>query len=287
MESLILTQFFTGIILGLIYGLMAIGLTMIWSITGLPDFSQGGIYIICGYVTYWSLILLKIPYLLALPIAALAGLSLSVAFERLIYSRLRPSGDLPCLLAAIALFFLLENLAIAFWTPKPKMISVPETEITIDLFGITITYHRILILIISITLFIIVHFFVKYTKIGMAIRAVAEDKEVAELMGVDTNKIYIITWAIGGALTAISSALISPLYAVWPGMGTLPLLKALVVVILGGFGSVIGALIGGLILGLVEAFGSVYVSAAYQHGFAFIILLLTLSLRPRGFFGKR
>jgi branched-chain amino acid transport system permease protein len=287
-DTVILTQVFNGVILGLIYGLMAIGLTMIWSITNLPDFSQGGIYIITAYVAYWAITLFNVPYLLTIPIGALTGILLSVAFERIVYNRLRPSGVLSCLLAAIALFFLLENVANALWTPKAKIMSVPETEVSIDLFGIiTTTFHRIIILIVSVLLFIIIHLFIKYTKIGMAMRAVAEDRETTELMGVDTRMVYIATWALGGALTSVAAILVSPLYAVWPGMGTLPLLKALVVVILGGFGSIIGALIGGLILGLVETIGAIYVSAAYQHGFAFVLLLLTLSLRPKGLFGRR
>jgi len=286
-DTLVLTQLLNGAILGLIYGLMAIGLTMIWSVTDLPDFSQGGIYIISAYVAYWTITLLNAPYFLALLIGALAGILLSVSFERVVYNRLRPSGVLSCLLAAIALFFLLENIANALWTPKAKIMSVPETEVTLNLFGIVTSYHRIIIFITSVILFIFIHLFIKYTKIGMAIRAVAEDREIAALMGIDTSKVYIATWAFGGALTSVAAILISPLYAVWPGMGTLPLLKALVVVILGGFGSIIGALVGGLILGLIETFGAIYVSAAYQHGFAFIILLLTLSLRPRGLFGRR
>jgi branched-chain amino acid transport system permease protein len=286
-DTIVLTQLLNGFILGLIYGLMAIGLTMIWSVTDLPDFSQGGIYIISAYIAYWTITLLNVPYFLAIPIGALAGILLSVAFERIVYNRLRPSGVLSCLLAAIALFFLLENAANALWTPKAKIMSVPETEVSINLFGIVTSYHRIIIFIISVLLFIFVHLFIKYTKIGMAMRAVAEDREIAALMGIDASKVYIATWALGGALTSVAAILISPLYAVWPGMGTLPLLKALVVVILGGFGSIIGALIGGLILGLIETFGAIYVSAAYQHGFAFILLLLTLSLRPKGLFGRR
>jgi branched-chain amino acid transport system permease protein len=286
-DTVILSQVFNGVILGLIYGLMAIGLTMIWSITGLPDFSQGGIYIITAYVAYWAITLFNVPYLLTIPIGALAGILLSVGFERIVYNRLRPSGVLSCLLAAIALFFLLENVANALWTPKAKIMSVPETEVSINLFGIVTSLHRIIILIVSVLLFIIIHLFIKYTKIGMAMRAVAEDREITELMGIDTRRVYIATWALGGALTSIAAILVSPLYAVWPGMGTLPLLKALVVVILGGFGSIIGALIGGLILGLIETIGAIYVSAAYQHGFAFILLLLTLSLRPKGLFGRR
>jgi branched-chain amino acid transport system permease protein len=179
------------------------------------------------------------------------GILLSVFFERIVYKPLRASG-LSCLLAAIALFFLLENVAIALWTPKAKIMSVPETEVSLNLFGIVTTYHRIIILIISVLLFILVHLFIKYTKMGMAIRAVSEDKEIAGLMGINTDKIYVVTWALGGALTSVAAILISPLYAVWPGMGDLPLLKALVVVILGGFGSIMGALIGGLILGVIE-----------------------------------
>ena len=285
--SPILQILLNGVTLGLIYALMGASLTLLWSVGGIPDFAQGGIYIIAGYAAWIVITKLGVPYLASIPIAALVGAVLSAGFEILYIYLLRKGGDLPVLLTAIALFFLLENIAIAAWTAKPKMMPSPLTEMTIYVAGIGIAVQRLLIIGISIALFIAIDIFIKKTKTGMAIRASSEDLEIAPIMGINVNKIFLITWALGGAIVGIASTLISPLYSVFPEMGTIPLLKGLVVVILGGLGSFGGALVAGLILGIIEAFGAVYVSVAYQHGFAFIILLLTLSFLPRGLFGKK
>lgn len=285
-SEIIWIQLFNGITLGVIYALMGMGLTLIWSIADLPDFSQGGIYIISAYSAYFAIILLNFSYFFAIPVAIITGMAISVTFERLLYTRLRASPN-AALLCAIALFFLLENIAVYLWTPKAKIMPSPTKDMILYFAGIPVSFQRILIIIVGVVLFIVINVFVKKTKIGKAIMATAQDREAAALMGINLEKVYITTWALGGALTAIAAALISPLYAVYPGMGTLPLLKGLVVVILGGMGSFIGALVAGLILGLIETFGSVYISVAYQHGFAFIILLLTLVIRPQGLFGRR
>lgn len=282
--ELILFQLLNGIVIGSIYALVAMGLTLIWSIAGIPDFAQGGIYVFAAYAAYFAVTLLNLPYLLSLFVAMVFGAFLAVIFQKIIYRPLR-DDPLAVLLSAIALFFLLENLAIFLWTPKAKTLSSPF-DIPINFAGLTFSLHRIIILVIAILMFIIVNIFIRKTKLGKAIRAVAQDREASMLVGINTERILTITFALGGALTSLAAALVAPLYAIYPGMGDLPLLKSLVVVILGGFGSLIGALVGGLILGIVEAFGATYVSAAYQHGFAFLILIITLLLRPQGLFGK-
>lgn len=273
-----------GIIIGASYALMALGLNLIWSITDIPDFSQGGIYVFAAYTGYFAVTLVNLPYFLGLLAAMCVGGTTAFLFERFLYRRWRGRGRIQ-LLCAIALFFLLSSLAILFWTPKSKIFPV-SMQGAVELLDLTVSYQRILVLVIAFVLFVIIYFFIQNTKIGKAIRASSQDREVAEIVGININTVNSVVFVIGGMLSSTAAVLISPLYAVHPAMGDLPLLKSLVVVILGGFGSVAGVLVGGIGLGLVESLGSVYISAGYQHGFAFFVLIIVLLLFPRGLFGK-
>ena len=281
---MIFQQIITGIIVGASYALIALGLNLIWSITDIPDFSQGGIYVIAAYVSYFAVTLARVPFFLALLAAMAVGSVISFILEKFLYKRWRGSGRIQ-LLCAIALFFLLSNGAILLWTPKAKIFPA-YLQGGIPMFGFVLSFQRIVVLAVSTLLFIIVFLFIQKTKMGKAIRAASQDREVAQVVGINIDSVNSMVFIIGGALSSTASVLISPLYAVFPAMGDLPLLKALVVVILGGFGSVAGVLIGGLGLGLIESLGSVYLSAAYQHGFAFFVLLIALMFFPKGLFGK-
>ncbi len=274
-----------GLILGSIYALIALGLNLIWSITDIPDFSQGGIYVFAAYAAFFSVSLFNVPGIVAILIAALTGAILAFCFEKFLYRRWR--GNIPIqLLCAIALFFLLANLAIFFWTAKSwNMDHYIVGKATI--MGIGVSYQRLLVIAMVIVLFVAINLFLKRTKTGKAIRAAAQDLEVAPWMGIDTDKVFSIIFAMGGALSGIAAALITPVFTVYPMMGELPLLKALVVVILGGFGSVGGTLVAGLGLGVLESLGAGYISSDYQHGFAFLILMIVLAFRPQGLFGLR
>lgn len=275
-----------GLVIGSIYSLIALGLNLIWSITDIPDFSQGGIYVIAAYVGYFSIVTLNIPWYFTIIIAASTGAALSYCFEKLLYSRWRGRTDHIQLLCAIALFFLLANLAIFLWTAKS--LNMDHFIVgRVDFFGVGVSYQRLLIIAVVIFLFIVINLFLKKTKTGKAIRAATQDIEVAPWMGIDINKVFSIIFIMGGSLSGIAALLIAPVFAVYPMMGELPLLKALVVVILGGKGSLGGTLIAGLGLGVLESLGAGYISAAYQHGFAFIILLVFLVFRPQGMFGLR
>jgi branched-chain amino acid transport system permease protein len=275
-----------GLVLGSIYALVALGLNLIWSITDIPDFSQGGIYVIAAYAAYFTITSLNLHWTIAMLVAALTGAFLAYCFEKFLYSRWRGRTDHIQLLCAIALFFLLANLAIYLWTAKSLNLDhfiVGRTEI----FGMGISYQRIMIIVVVILLFVLINLFLKRTKTGKAIRAATQDIEVAPWMGIDINRVFSIIFAMGGALSGIAATLVAPVFAVYPMMGELPLLKALVVVILGGKGSLAGTLIAGMGLGILESLGAGYISASYQHGFAFIILLVVLVFRPQGLFGSR
>lgn len=275
-----------GLVLGSIYALIALGLNLIWSITDIPDFSQGGIYVIAAYVVYFSITSLSIPWYIAIFVAALVGAIMAYSFERFLYRRWRGRTDHIQLLCAIALFFLLANLAIYLWTAKSLNLEHYIKGI-VNIFGVGVSYQRLMIIAVVIILFVVINLFLKKTKTGKAIRAATQDIEVAPWMGIDINKVFSIIFAMGGALSGIAAALIAPVFAVYPMMGELPLLKALVVVILGGKGSLGGTLIAGMGLGVLESLGAGYLSTSYQHGYAFIILLIVLIFKPQGLFGSR
>ncbi|MDW7673566.1 MAG: branched-chain amino acid ABC transporter permease [Bacillota bacterium] len=274
-----------GLVLGGIYALIALGLNIIWSITHIPDFSQGGIYVIGAYVAYFVITLANLHWLLAILIATLTGACLSFLIEKFLYKRWRGQVRTQ-LLCAIALFFLIANLAILFWTPKAKNLAHYVNGMS-EIFGVAISYQRLFIIAVVVLMSIALIVFMRSTKFGKAVRAAAQDLEAAPWMGIDVNQIYSILFIIGGSLSAMAGALIAPLFAVYPMMGDLPLMKALIVVILGGFGSITGTLFAGFGVGILESFGAAYISAEYQHGYPFIILIIVLLIRPQGLFGVK
>ena len=283
--DLFILQIGNGLIVGSIYALVALGLNLIWSITDIPDFAQGSFYVLSAYAGYFVVTLLNMPFLIALICGMSLGAILAFLCERFLYRRWRERTFRDAarvqLLVAIALFFLFANVANALWTAKPRIFP-PYMEGSLYNFS----YMRINVLLAAVVLFVLVYLFIMKTKPGKAIRAASMDPGMAQVLGINIDTVNSLVFCIGGALSGAAAVLTAPLYSVFPSMGDLPLLKALVVVILGGFGSVTGVLVCGLGLGLLEALGTMYVSSAYQHGYAFFILILILLLKPRGLFGR-
>jgi branched-chain amino acid transport system permease protein len=276
----LLLQIGNGLIIGSIYALVALGINVIWSIADVPDFSQGAIFVVSAYISYFAVTLAKIPYVLALVLGMCVGSFMAFIFERFLYRRWRGAGRVQ-LLCAIALFFLWTNVVNALWTAKAKMF---PAYLKGSMFGFS--YMRIAVVVVAAILFVLVYLFIMKTKIGKAIRAASQESEAAQVLGININTVNSVVFMLGGALSGAAGVLVSPLYAIFPTMGDLPLLKALVVVILGGFGTVGGVLICGLGLGVLETLGAGYLSSAYQHGYAFVILIIVLTFLPKGLFGK-
>ena len=279
MEILIL-QIGNGLIVGSVYALVALGLNVIWSITDVPDFAQGSIFVMSAYISYFAVTLAGVPYLVALLLGMVVGGGMSFCFERFLYRRWRGLGRVQ-LLCAIALFFLWSNVANALWTSKAKIFPAYMKGSFLGF-----SYMRIMVVVLAALLFLLVFLFIMKTQIGKAIRAASQDPEMAQVLGINIDTVNSIVFILGGALSGAAAILVAPLYSVFPSMGDLPTLKALVVVILGGFGSVAGVLIGGLGLGIIESLGAGYISSAYQHGYAFVVLILVLSFLPKGLFGR-
>ena len=279
MDTLLL-QIGNGLIIGSIYALVALGINVIWSIADVPDFSQGSIFVVSAYIGDFAVTLVKLPFVLALLAGMCVGSLMSFTFERYLYRRWRGAGRVQ-LLCAIALFFLWSNVVNALWTAKAKIF---PAYLKGSLLGFS--YMRLVVVAVAVILFVLVYIFIMKTKIGKAIRAASQESEAAQVLGININTVNSVVFMLGGALSGAAGVLVSPLYAIFPTMGDLPLLKALVVVILGGFGTIGGVWICGLGLGVLEALGAGYLSSAYQHGYAFIILIVVLTFLPKGLFGK-
>jgi branched-chain amino acid transport system permease protein len=274
-----------GLIIGSVYALVALGLNIIWSITDIPDFAQGSFYVLAAYSGYFIATLTPMPFIVSLLAGMTVGAGLAFLCERLLYRRWRErtfrGADRVQLLCGIALFFLFANTANALWTAKPRIF---PAYLEGGLFGFS--YMRIMVLLAAVILFVLVYLFIMKTRAGKAVRAASMDPGMAQVLGINLDHVNSTVFMIGGALSGSAAILVAPLYSVFPSMGDLPLLKALVVVILGGFGSVAGTLLCGLGLGVFETLGASYISSAYQHGYAFFILILILLIKPKGIFGR-
>jgi branched-chain amino acid transport system permease protein len=282
--EILVAQIFNGLVMGSVYVLVALGLNLIFSITDIPDFAQGALYMVAAYAAYYAVTILHLPFILALIIAMGVGAAMAYLSNRLLYSRWTDAPRTQ-LLSAIALFFLIANVANWAFTSKAKLFPTYLPG-TVEVMGYPLSYQRFVVLGAAALLFILVYLFIMKTKLGKAIRAASQDAEMAEVVGINIKQVTSVVFLMGGALSGAAGAVVAPLYSVYPSAGDLPLLKALVVVILGGFGSVAGVLICGIGLGVLEALGSIYISSAYQHGYAFFILILILWFRPLGLFGR-
>jgi branched-chain amino acid transport system permease protein len=271
---------------GSIYALIAMGVAMIYGVMNVPHFALGAKAMLGGYVAFFMTAFFHQAYGLALvgSIVVLGLLGLGV--ERWIFRPLTKAPGINSFISAFGLLLVFENFAlIAFGTGYRRILS-PYDRQMIRIFGANLTMQRLLVVIIAIVLMIALHLFIKYTALGTAIRAVAQNRRGALLCGIHTERIAGVTMAIGSGLAGVAGALIGPLAMVYPTMGDTLIVKAFVITILGGMGSIIGAIVGGYILGLIEALGAMYISVDYKDAFAFAVLVLVLAVRPQGLFGK-
>ena len=271
---------------GSIYALIAMGVAMIYGVMNVPHFALGTKAMLGGYVAFFMTASFHQNYALALAGSALVLAVLGLGVERWIFRPLAKAPPINGFISAFGLLLVLENFALVAFGSAYRRIISPYDRQMIHLFGANLTMQRLLVVIIAIALMIGLHAFIKYTTLGTAIRAVAQNRRGALLCGIHTERIAGVTMAIGSGLAGIAGALIGPLAMVYPTMGDTLIVKAFVITILGGMGSIIGAIAGGYILGLIEALGAMYISVDYKDAFAFGVLVIVLAFRPQGLFGK-
>jgi branched-chain amino acid transport system permease protein len=283
--SFFINQVLIGIQLGSQYVLVALGLTLIFGILDISHFAHGHMYMIGAYLLYIVMVLWGVNYWLAL-IIVMAALAIAGVFvERLVYRPLRGQPHINSFIAAIGLILFLETFVRGI---EPEALRIPKPiDTTLNFAGISMEAQRIIVIFGAIFIIILLHLFIKRTRMGTAIEAMSQDREGASLVGISVNRMAALTFAIATALAATAAGLIAPLGFISPEMGSVLILKAFVIVVIGGLGSMKGAIVGGYLLGVMEALAIAYVSSAYKDVFAFGVLILILAIRPTGLFGGR
>lgn len=279
-------QLANGLIIGMNYSLVAIGLTIIFGILDIINMVQGTFFMVGAYTAYFMVTYLHLNYFVAIPVAMAVTALLAILCELASVRPLRGQHGIVFLLSTMGMMVLLENLALVLWGPEPRELSSPLAHKAVVIFDIYLTQQKIFLLIFSALIVYLLTLFIKKSRIGRGMRAVAADEYASSLMGINVNHIFMITFGLGGALSAAAGALLGPMFDIDPLMGHLTLIKAFIIVIMGGMGNITGAFYCGLILGVSESLGAAYVSTAYRDVFGLIIMVLVLLFRPEGLLGK-
>jgi branched-chain amino acid transport system permease protein len=291
-------QLINGLALGAVYALIALGYTMVYGILQLINFAHGEVYMLGAYL---GIIVLGVLTALgvtafSLPLALLITVIVSMAFcaaygaaiERLAYRPLRNATKLAPLISAVGMSIVLQNVVMLAQGKEYKNLPPLLPSEGFSMFGANVSPVQTFILGASILVMIGLHLFVAKTRLGKAMRATSEDRVMAGLVGIDINRVISVTFMIGSALAAVAGVMVTLYYGVVHFfMGYLAGIKAFTAAVLGGIGSIPGAMLGGFVLGLIENFGASYVSSVYKDAFAFIVLIITLIVRPSGLLGQK
>ncbi len=281
-------QLINGVSLGSIYALIALGYTMVYGIIKLINFAHGDIYMVGAYIGFFAVTVANISIVPALIISMAVTGVLGILIERIAYKPLRHAPRISLLITAIGVSFFLEYTSMYFVSPTPRTFpNVMDSSLSLNVGPFVINAQQLLIFAITFVLMIVLTYIVQKTKMGKAMRAVSFDTETAQLMGIDANRVISFTFGIGSALAAAGGVLVGVYYnSIDPLMGIMPGLKAFVAAVLGGIGSIPGAMTGGIILGVIEALVSGFISSTFRDAAAFAILILVLLFKPSGLFGK-
>jgi branched-chain amino acid transport system permease protein len=289
--QLFLQHLANGISLGSLYALIAIGYTMVYGILRLINFAHGDIFMMAMYFAYYGILIFSLPWYLSFPIAVILTTIMGLSIDQVAYKPLRNAPRISALISAIGVSFLLENLSTVVFGGRPKGFQHPALfSKMFDIGGIKIQSIVFITPVFTVILLFALSYLIYWTKQGMAMRAVSKDFETARLMAIDVNKIVALTFAIGSALAACGGILWALRYpAVFPLVGMVPGLKAFIAAVLGGIGSIPGAMIGGFLLGLLEIMIVAFYPelSGYRDAYAFVILLVILLIKPTGIIGEK
>lgn len=281
-------QLINGLRTGSIYALIAIGYTMVYGIAKMINFAHGDIIMVGAYALYFSISVLGLPVPVALLLTVIVCSILGVLIEKIAYKPLRKAQPLAVLITAIGMSFFLQSSSLLIFgsTPIPFQSVIPNENIKVG--PVIISSITLVTLVVTAVAMILLTLFINKTKLGSAMRAVSEDKGAAELMGINVNSTISMTFAIGSALAAVAGILyISQYQSMKPTLGALPGIKAFVAAVLGGIGSIPGAMLGGILLGLIESVSKAYISTELADAIVFGVLIVVLLFRPSGLLGKK
>jgi len=285
-----LTYLISGISLGSVYAIIALGYTMVYGIAKMLNFAHGDVIMVGAYMAYCAMSYLNLPPVIAIIAAMVICTILGILIERLAYKPLRSAASLAVLITAIGVSYFLQNSALLIWGSATKIFpSVVEGE-GVKLFGgqVHVTSVALVTILTCVVIMVVLTLFIRKTKMGKAMRAVSEDKGAAQLMGINVNGTISVTFAIGSALAAIAGVLLCSAYPnLMPTTGSLPGIKAFTAAVFGGIGSIPGAMLGGILLGIIEIFAKAYISTQLSDAIVFAVLIIVLLVKPTGLLGKQ
>ena len=287
MLTVFLQQTLNGVILGCIYALIALGLSLIFGILETANFAHGEFYMIGAFIGFFSTSLLGIPFFISI-LVAMVGMGLfSAVIERIAFRPIVGKPLINSMLLSFGLSTALANLALFLFKADPRKIESGLNGIHFDIMGIFMTGERLAILVLCVMLACLLSWFIQYTKTGKSMRAIAQDRIAAELAGINVRRIYSITFAISGALAAAAGTMVGAMFFVQPDMGLTVTLKSFVIIILGGIGQIKGVIFAAILIGLVESLGGGFISYAYKDAYPFILMILLFIIKPEGLAGGR
>ena len=286
----LISNLINGISLGSVYAIIALGYTMVYGIAKMLNFAHGDVIMVGAYISFCMTTYLKLPPIVSVLGAMVVCTLLGILIEGLAYKPLRKAGSLAVLITAIGVSYFLQNVALLIWGSAPKTFRSVVPFGSISLFGgkLIITPESIITVAACLIIMVALTAFTKKSRMGKAMRAVSEDKDAAELMGINVNFTISLTFAIGSALAAIAGVLLCSAYPVLiPTTGSMPGIKAFTAAVFGGIGSIPGAMLGGILLGIIEIFSKSYISTALSDAIVFAVLIVVLLIKPTGILGKQ
>jgi branched-chain amino acid transport system permease protein len=292
LSSLFLQQLVNGITLGGVYALIAVGYTMVYGVIELINFAHGEIYMLGAFIAFTLVTVLHLPFFVAVILTIMACACCGIILDFVAYRPLRRSPRLAALITAIGMSIFLQNMALLIWGGQIK--SYPRDILpaffyqTAFGFGaVSLTWLQVFILGVTVAMMTILHLIIHKTKVGTAMRAISQDKTTAALMGIGVNRVISFTFAIGSAMGGMAGILVGLYYnAIFPHMGYTAGIKAFAAAVLGGIGSVPGAMLGGGVLGIAEVMGAGYLSSEYRDGISYAVMIMVILFKPSGLIGR-
>ncbi len=285
--QLLMQQMVNGIALGSIYAMIALGYTMVYGTIRLINFAHGDVYMLGAFLGYYLVTVLGVNWMLALLITMGVIAVVGVLIERIAYKPLRHSTRIAALITAIGVSYLIQNLMIYFVGPEMRAFPAPIEVKMFKVFGLIVNSKQLLVLAVTITVMIALQIIVQHTRMGKAMRAVAVDQDAAQLMGINVDRVISFTFALGSALAGLAGILVGIYYnSIQATMGTAPGLKAFIAAVVGGIGSIPGAMIGGYLIGILETLVTYMGGAMYKDAVVYGLLIIILLVLPSGLLGK-
>lgn len=285
--DIFLQQVSNGIVNGAGYVLIAVGLSLVFGVLRIVNFAHGEFYMLGAFITFYVMALLNVPYLVAVLLSTVIVACIGILANQLLFRPLRGEHEFSVLMVSLALGLILANGGEVVFGADPKFVPTPYSDMIVELGEVFLTVQRIIVVAAAIALVGLIYLFIRFTTLGKMMQATAQNRDGAALSGVNIDRIYASTFAIACGLAAASGALLGPTAAIFPTIGEWAVIKGFIVVVLGGLGSMPGAVVGGLVLGVVEALGANYFAIAFKDAIGYAIIVVVLLWRPNGLFGAK